>query len=339
MTHTTIESDDTKDLLSAAQVMKKIRTAQERLAGHARVTPVLTSTTLEQRVGHAVFLKCENFQRVGAFKFRGAFNAMSALPREQRERGVLTYSSGNHAQAIALSGRLLDTPVTIVMPHNAPEAKLAATRGYGARVVLYDPDSEERETVAASLPDAARMTLIPPFDHYEVIAGQGTAAVELLDQIDAPAQRTIRRLLVPVGGGGLLAGCATAVKALAPDVEVIGVEPERADDAARSFRSGRLERIEHADTIADGTRTPSLGVRNFALIRELVDDIITVSEDDIRAAVYFLFQRMKIVVEPSGALGVAAMLAGATGSPSASGVIISGGNVDNTLFANIISSS
>lgn len=336
MTHTTIEADNTKELLPAAEVMKKIRAAQRRLTGFAHVTPVLTSTTLDDRAGRSVLLKCENFQRVGAFKFRGAFNAMAALSPEERSRGVLTYSSGNHAQAIALTGRLLETRVTVVMPQNAPPAKLAATRGYGAHVVLYDPEVDDREAVAARQPGAAKMTLIPPFDHYEVIAGQGTTAVELVEQLDATGQPELQQLLVPVGGGGLLAGCATASKFLSPNARVIGVEPEQADDAARSFRSGRLIRIEKADTIADGTRTPALGIRNFALIRELVDDIITVSEDEIRAAVYFLFERMKIVVEPSGALGVAALLAGRAGNATASGVILSGGNVDQRLFAEIV---
>lgn len=319
--------------------MQKIVAARQRLQGHAHVTPVLTSRTLDRYTGQRVFLKCENLQRVGAFKFRGAFNALSALSPAQRAAGVLTYSSGNHAQAMALAGQLLDTAVTVVMPDNAPAAKLAATREYGARVVLYDPRSDNRETVAQKLPEAQHLTLIPPFDHYDVIAGQGTAAMEFIEQLESLGGPALGQLLVPVGGGGLLAGCATAIKALSPATRVIGVEPEQADDAARSFKSGTIVRIEHPDTIADGTRTPALGVRNFALIKALVDDIVTVSEEQIKTAVRFLFERMKIVAEPSGALGVAALMAGLAADVDTSGVILSGGNVDNQLFADIIRSS
>ena len=339
MTAVDSKRDDTKDLLSPAQVMAKIEAARERLDGHAHRTAVLTSRTLDRLSGRRVLLKCENLQRVGAFKFRGAFNAMSALSDAQRKQGVLTYSSGNHAQAMALAGHLLNTRVTVVMPDNAPPAKLAATREYGADVVLYDHLTQVREEVAAKLPAAQSAVLIPPFDHYDVIAGQGTTACEFIEQVAELEQEPLDQLLIPVGGGGLLGGCAVATGALSPSTRVIGVEPEQADDAARSFRSGQIERIERADTIADGTRTPSLGVRNFALIRELVDDIVTVSEEEIRRAVYTLFERLKIVVEPSGALGVAALLAHKAGDAETSGVILSGGNVDTELFAEIVSSS
>jgi threonine dehydratase len=311
------------ELLDGEAVMAELRAAAERLEGAARRTPVLTSRTLDARAGGAVFLKCENFQNVGAFKFRGAYNALSRLSPAQRRTGVLTYSSGNHGQAVARVGQMLGIPVVVVMPHNAPAGKLAATRGYGANVITYDPDEISREALAATLPEAATHALIPPYDHYDVIAGQGTTALELFEQTES-----LQRLLVPTGGGGLLAGCSVAAHFIRPDCRVIGVEPELADDAARSFRSGRIEKVLNPPTIADGTRTPSLGVRNFALIREYTDDIVTVSEDAIRAATAFLFERLKIVVEPSGALGVAALLSGVVPPGKDTGVILSGGNVD-----------
>jgi len=315
-------------VLEAAQVMDLITLAQRRLSAQAHRTPVATSRTLNALAGVNAHLKCENLQRVGAFKFRGAFNAISALDAQQRSRGVLTYSSGNHAQAMALAGQLLDTQVTVVMPNNAPRAKLAATREYGANVVLYDPYTQAREDVAAQLPEAQNATLIPPFDHYDVIAGQGTAALELFQQLHAQDDTALDTLLVPVGGGGLLAGSAVASHFTSPKTRVIGVEPANADDAARSLRSGKIVRIEFPDTIADGTRTLAVGERNFALMQTLVDDIILVTEDEIKTAVCFLYERMKLVVEPSGALGVAALLAGKAESMSTVGVILSGGNVD-----------
>ena len=322
------------ELLDGDAVMAEIRAAAGRLRGVARRTPVLTSRTLDDCAGGAVFLKCENFQNVGAFKFRGAYNALSRLAPEQRRRGVLTYSSGNHGQAVARVGQLLDIPVVVVMPHNAPAGKLAATRGYGARIVTYDPLQITREALAATLPETATHTLIPPYDHYDVIAGQGTTALELFGQTEP-----LRRLLVPTGGGGLLAGCSVAAHFASPGCRVIGVEPELADDAARSFRSGRIESVLNPATIADGTRTPSLGVRNFALIRAYTHDIVTVSEDAIRAAVAFLFERMKIVVEPSGALGVAALLSGVLPPAERSGVIVSGGNVDARTMCGVFGGS
>ena len=330
------DEHNTIELLTAADVMSRIELATSRLRGYAHVTPVFTSAQLDARTGSQVWLKCEQFQRVGAFKFRGAFNALSALTDEQRVHGVLTYSSGNHAQAMALACRILDIQVTVVMPDNAPAAKLAATRDYGAHVVTFNPRTAVREAVAATLPQAKRAVLIPPFDHYDVIAGQGTAAFEMHGQIKAAQGKSLDTLLVPVGGGGLIAGSAVATHVLSPHTRVIGVEPKQADDAARSLRAGHIVRNEAVDTIADGTRTPALGVRNFALIRELVSDIVTVSERDIANAVQFLFERLNVVVEPSGALGVAALLSGSVPGSSNVGAILSGGNVDAGLYAQII---
>jgi threo-3-hydroxy-L-aspartate ammonia-lyase len=302
-----------------------VRAAAARLRGHAHRTPVLTSRTLDARTGSTVFLKCESFQRGGAFKFRGAFNAMSQLSAEERRRGVIAYSSGNHAQAIALAGRELGVPVLIVMPADAPASKTAATRGYGAEVVLYDRATQDREALAAALQAERGMTLIPPYDHAGVVAGQGTAALELLEETGP-----LDALLVPCGGGGLLSGTALAAQALAPGCRVIGVEPERADDAARSFRTGVLQtRQDGPDTIADGLRTPSLGRITFPLVRSLVAEMRTVGEAQIVEAMRFLWTRMKVMAEPSGAVPVAALLAdGGALRGARVGIVISGGNVD-----------
>ncbi len=301
-----------------------VAAAAERLKGVAHRTPVLTSRTLDQRLSATVFLKCESFQRMGAFKFRGAYNAISRLSDEERRRGVITYSSGNHAQATALAGRLLGTSVTVVMPIDAPAVKRAATEGYGGRVVTYDPVREQREVVARALQGEKGPVLIPPFDHPHVIAGQGTAAKELIEEVDG-----LDRLLVPCGGGGLLSGSALAAKRLAPECRVIGVEPEAGDDATRSFKTGVLQSVHHPRTIADGARTESLGTITFPLVRQHVDDMVTVSDAEIVEALRFLWERMKLVVEPTGALGLAAALAGrvdVTGQQV--GVIVSGGNAD-----------
>jgi len=298
--------------------------AAERLQGIARRTPVMTSTHLDERLSAKLYLKCENFQRAGAFKIRGAYNAISRIPVEDRARGVLAYSSGNHAQAVALACRLLGVSATVVMPTNAARVKRVATEAYGARIVEYDPATAKREDVARRLQEDGAPTLIPPFDHPHIVAGQGTAAKELFEEAGE-----LQMLLVPCGGGGLLSGSSIAARALSPQCKVIGVEPEGADDAARSFRSGRLERCEHPDTIADGARTPSLGEIPFAIIRRNVDDIVTVSDREIVDAMKFLWERMKLVVEPTGALGLAAALAGKVQvSGQAVGVIVSGGNVD-----------
>jgi threonine dehydratase len=297
--------------------------AAERLRGIAHRTPVLTSRTLNERAGAEVYLKCENLQRVGAFKFRGAYNAIARLGEAERRRGVLAYSSGNHAQAIALAGRLLGVPTVIVMPTNAPAAKRAATEGYGAEVVLYDPEETSREALSAELVEARGLVLIPPYDHADVIAGQGTAALELMEEVGP-----LDVLITPCGGGGLLSGSALAVKATQPACRVVGVEPALADDATRSFLSGELQTVKNPPTIADGLRTPSLGRLTFPLVRQNVDAMWTVEEAEIVRAMRFLWERMKLVVEPSGAVGPAALLAGRAAGAGRVGVVLSGGNVD-----------
>jgi len=301
-----------------------VQAAAARLQGIAHRTPVATSRTLDERLGASVFLKCENLQRMGAFKFRGAYNAVARLGPGDRARGVLTYSSGNHAQATALACRLLGARATIVMPENAPRAKRCATEGYGARIVAYDPAREKREEVAERLRQDGDPVLIPPYDHADVIAGQGTAARELFEEAGA-----LDVLLVPCGGGGLLSGSALAARALAPSCRVVGVEPELADDATRSFRTGTLQTVSNPPTIADGARTPSLGTLTFPLVRANVDDMATVSDDDLVRAMRFAFERLKLVVEPTGVLGLAAALSGRVSARGKRvGVILSGGNVD-----------
>lgn len=291
----------------------------------------MTCATLDRACGARVLLKCENLQRVGAFKFRGAFNAISRLGEAERRRGVITFSSGNHAQAVALAGRLLGVETTVVMPTNAPRSKSAATRGYGAEVVEYDADEAVREEVAAALQAERGSVLIPPYDHPDVIAGQGTAALELLEQAEQ-----LDWLLAPCGGGGLLSGAALAAAGNGGDCRVVGVEPELADDAVRSFRTGTLQTVRNPQTIADGTRTPSLGKLTFPLVLRHVHDMVTVSEEAIAEAVRFLFERAKLVVEPSGALGVAALLSGTAKVDGRVGVILSGGNVDGETFAALL---
>ena len=298
--------------------------AHKRLTGVAHKTPVLTSRTIDRLVNSQVFFKCENFQRAGAFKFRGAYNALSQLSESQKRRGVLTFSSGNHAGAIAISGQLLNIPTTIVMPDDAPSVKLAATRGYGAEVLLYKRAQMTREDLAQQLIKERQLTFIHPYDRPHVIAGQGTAAKELIEEVGE-----LDLLLVCCGGGGLLSGCAIATKALSPRCKVIGVEPEKADDATRSFHTKTLHTVHNPDTIADGARTPSLGKITFPIVLHYVDDMVTVSEEAIRRTMFFLWERMKIVVEPTGVLAAAALLSGVVKAPDARvGVIISGGNVD-----------
>ena len=298
--------------------------AHKRLTGVAHKTPVLTSRTIDRLVNSQVFFKCENFQRAGAFKFRGAYNALSQLSEPQKRRGVLTFSSGNHAGAIAISGQLLNIPTTIVMPDDAPSVKQAATRGYGAEVLLYKRAQMTREDLAQQLIKERQLTFIHPYDHPHVITGQGTAAKELIEEVGE-----LDLLLVCCGGGGLLSGCAIATKALSPGCKVIGVEPEKADDATRSFHTKTLHTVHNPDTIADGARTPSLGKITFPIVLHYVDDMVTVSEEAIRRIMFFLWERMKIVVEPTGVLAAAALLSGVVKAPDARvGVIISGGNVD-----------
>lgn len=301
-----------------------VAAASRRIEGVAHRTPVLTSRTVNAVSGSSAYFKCENFQRVGAFKFRGAYNALAQFSAEQRKRGVLAYSSGNHAQAIALAGRLLDIPAAIIMPEDAPRVKLRATRGYGADIIPYDPAQRAREELAAEIAEERGFTVIPSYDHPHVVAGQGTAGEELLQEVGA-----LDVLLVPCGGGGLLSGCAIAAGALAPSCRVIGVEPARADDATRSFRTGTLQRVHNPDTVADGARTPFLGAVTFPLVLRYVDDMVTIEEDQILAAMRFLWERMKIVVEPTGALAAAALLYGVVSAPGQRvGILVSGGNVD-----------
>src|SRR5216683_1248577 len=279
-----------------------VSSAAERLAGHAHRTPVMTSHTVDERTGARVFFKCENLQRMGAFKFRGAYNAMSRLSSDERRRGVLAYSSGNHAQAVALAGQLLGVRVTIVMPADAPAVKIEATRGYGAEIVLYDKRREVREEVAERVARERELPVIPPFDHPLVIAGQGTAAKELIEEAGP-----LDYLFVPCSGGGLISGCAVAASHLAPGCKVIGVEPEAGDDATRSLKTKTLQSCYNPDTIADGACTHSLGRLTFPLVLRYVHDMVIVSDAELVRAMFYLWERMKIVVEPTGALGAAGL--------------------------------
>jgi threonine dehydratase len=309
----------------------QIQAAKARLKGWANVTPTISSRTLNKMVNAEVFFKCENLQRVGAFKFRGAFNSVSQLSEEQKANGVIAYSSGNHGQAIASVCQMLGIKATVVMPSNAPAIKRAATEGYGATIIEYDPQITIREDIARKLALEHGYTTIPPFDHEHVIAGQGTAALELFDEVG-----DLDLLLTPCGGGGLLSGSAISAKAVSPKCRVIGIEPELADDATRSFRTGELQTVQNPPTIADGTRTPSLGRITFPLVLKYVDDMQTVSESSIMEAVKFFFYRMKQVVEPSGALGLAALMSKTVQAEGKIGVIISGGNIDAEMLTKIL---
>lgn len=317
------------------KMFEQIKNAVNQLEGFANKTPVLSSSTLNKKLGAEVYFKCENFQKIGAFKFRGAFNCISQLTEQEKQRGIIAFSSGNHAQAVALVGKMLGIKTTIIMPNNAPEIKLAATKGYGAEVVIYDVKTEVREEVTGKTQEKYGYSLIAPFDNYHVIAGQGTAAYELHQKVIG-----LTKLLAPCGGGGLLSGSAIATKGLNPDCEVIGIEPANADDATQSFNTGKLVSIPNPNTIADGTRTTSLGKLTFPLIQEHVDAMKTVSEKAIIQAVQFHLLRMKIVVEPSGALGLAALLSKAVevNPDEKVGVIISGGNIDPTTLTQILES-
>lgn len=308
-----------------------VEAAASRIAGVAHRTPVLTSSTLDALTGAEFFFKCENFQRMGAFKFRGAFNALSKFSAEQRKAGVVAFSSGNHAQGIALSAQLLNIPATIVMPHDAPAAKVAATKGYGAQVVVYDRYKEDREAIGRRLAEENGLTLIPPYDHPDILSGQGTAARELFEETGA-----LDHLFVPLGGGGLLSGTALATRALAPQCVLHGVEPEAGDDGQRSFRTGEIVHIDTPVTIADGAQTQHLGHITFGIIKRDVNDILTASDADLVEAMKFFATRMKMLVEPTGCLGLAAalnlreQLAG-----KRVGVIISGGNIDLERFCSL----
>ncbi len=312
--------------------LEDVREAAERLKGVAHRTPVVTSSTVDGRTGASVFVKCENFQRVGAFKFRGAFNAVSRLSPEQLRRGVVAYSSGNHAQAVALTARLLGSSAVIVMPVDTPASKRAAVEGYGAEVVTYDRYSEDRAVIAGVLAVERGLAVIPPYDHPQVIAGQGTAALELLEEVP-----DLDVLVTPVGGGGLIAGSAVAAKGVLPSIRVVGVEPEAGDDTKRSLEAGTRVTIPVPRTIADAMGATVPGEVTFPLNRRLVDEVVLVSDDELRDAMRFLFDRMKLVAEPTGASPVAALLAGRLPVPGLRvGVILSGGNVDATRFAELL---
>ena len=306
--------------------------AAERIAGAAHRTPVLTSRTADARTGGRLFFKAENLQRAGAFKFRGAYNAVSALPEEARRRGVLAYSSGNHAQAMALASRLLDVPATIVMPLDAPAMKVAATRGYGAEVVSYDRYTQDREALGRGIAAERGLTLIPPYDHPDVIAGQGTLALELFEETGP-----LDILVACLGGGGQLAGCALAAAARSPGCRLIGVEPEAGNDGQLSFRSGQIVRIPVPQTIADGAQTTHLGLHTFPIIRDRIADVLTVSDAQLVETMRFFAERMKIVVEPTGCLAAAAVLNGLVDVRGKRvGVVISGGNIDLATFARLV---
>jgi len=306
--------------------------ASERIAGVAHRTPVMTSRTANSELGAEVFFKCENLQRMGAFKFRGAYNALAKFDDQQRCAGVVAFSSGNHAQGIALSAQLSGIPATIIMPHDAPPSKIAATRGYGADVVLYDRYTQDREQIGRDLAQQRGMTLIPPYDHFDVIAGQGTAAKELFEEVGQ-----LDALFVCLGGGGLLSGSALSTRALSPATKLYGVEPEAGNDGQQSFRSGSIVHIDTPKTIADGAQTQHLGNLTFPIIRRDVDDILTVSDEQLRAEMRFFAARMKLVVEPTGCLGLAAARAMKEQLQGQRvGIIISGGNVDVARYAELL---
>jgi threonine dehydratase len=312
--------------------LEDIRAAAERLAGQAHRTPIVTSRTLDSLVGAQVLLKCENFQRMGAFKFRGAYNALSQLSTEQLARGVCAYSSGNHAQAVALAASLLGTKATILMPEDAPESKVEAVLGYGAEVRRFDRYTADRTALAAELAAQYGFSIIPPYEHPAIMAGQGTAALEFLEEAGA-----VDVLLAPLGGGGLMAGTAVAASSLYPDIEIIGVEPAAGDDHQRSFAAGKRVAIDVPRTIADGLAVNEPGEQTFAINHRLVSEVVTVTDDEIRAAMRFLFDRMKLVVEPSGATVVAALLTGRVRAPGKRvGLIISGGNVSADRFRELL---
>ena len=319
-------------LATALPTYDDVLAATTRLAGHAHRTPVLRSRFVDTLLGAEVAFKCENFQRSGAFKFRGAFNALSRFSDAQRRAGVVTFSSGNHAQAIALSARLLAMPATIVMPHDTPAIKLAATRGYGAEVVIYDRFTEDREAIGRRLASERGLTLVPPFDHPDVIAGQGTATKELIDEAGP-----LDYLFVPMGGGGLVSGASLAAHALAPACKIYGVEPEAGNDGQQSFRSGAIVHIATPKTIADGAQTQHLGQLTFAIIRRELADVLTASDAQLIEAMQLFAARLKIVVEPTGCLGFAAARhAGLPIQGKRVGIVVSGGNIDLAHYAELL---
>jgi threonine dehydratase len=312
--------------------LQDVRDAAKRIEGVAHHTPVIHSRTLDGLVGAEVLIKAENLQRIGAFKFRGAYNAIRKLPADQLARGIAAYSSGNHAQAVALSALELGTTAVIVMPADTPQSKLDAVAGYGAEIITYDRYTGNREEIGRKLAADRGLTLIPPYEHPDVIAGQGTAALELLDEVGR-----LDALVAPVGGGGLMAGSAIAAKGLQPGIRVVGVEPEAGDDTRRSLAAGQRVTIDVPRTIADGQAAPTPGELTFSINKELVDEIVLVSDDEIRDALRFAVDRLKLVMEPSGASGLAALLAGRLQPvPARIGVIVSGGNVGAKRLAELI---
>ena len=318
--------------MSSLPTYADVAAAAGRIKGHAHHTPVLRSSTMDQRLGAQVFFKCENFQRMGAFKFRGAFNALSRFDAAQRMAGAIAFSSGNHAQAIALSARLLGIPAVILMPADAPQAKIDATRGYGGEVILFDRFKQDREVLTREIAAQRGMTLIPPFDHADVIAGQGTAAKELFEEVGA-----LDYLFVCMGGGGLLSGSALSARALSAHCAVLGVEPEAGNDGQQSFRSGAIVHIPTPTTIADGAQTQAVGELTFAIIRRDVQDVLTVSDAQLVQAMRFYAERMKMIVEPTGCLSLAAVChAGLPLQGKRVGVIVSGGNVDLQRFGQLL---
>ena len=317
------------DTMAHIPTFAEVESAATQIAGVAHKTPVATSKTIDARTGAQLFFKCENLQRAGAFKFRGAYNALSRLDADERRRGVVTFSSGNHAQAIALAGQVLDIPRVIVMPSDAPAVKRIATEGYGGEVILYDRDKEDREAIGKRLASERGLTLIPPYDHPHIIAGQGTAARELIEEVGP-----LDLLFVPCGGGGLLSGSAIAARAMAPACRVVGVEPAAGDDATRSFKTKTLQTVDNPKTVADGARTPSLGSLTFPIVLGQVSDMTTVDDPTLLKTMFYLWERMKLVVEPTGALGAAAAIEGTTPIRGLRvGVVLSGGNVDLSQIA------
>lgn len=312
-----------------------VRAAAQRLTGHAYRTPVATSRTLNDLIGAQIFCKCENLQRGGAFKFRGAFNAISQLSDGQRSRGVVSFSSGNHAQAVALVGKLLNTPTVIVMPNDAPVIKLTATRGYGAEVVLYDRVEQKREVIAHQIAEERGLTLVPPFDHPHIIAGQGTAAMELLT--DVP---DLDVLSVPIGGGGLISGCSIAAHAMRPGIRIIGVEPDTANDTFLSLQKGEIVATEQSHSIADGLLPTAPGQITFPIMQQHLESVVVVSDEAMADAVRFMLLRMKLLVEPSGVAPIAALMSGKVPNVQDKkiGVVLSGGNVDPAKLAGMLTS-
>ncbi|HGF6559348.1 threo-3-hydroxy-L-aspartate ammonia-lyase [Providencia sp. PROV188] len=309
-----------------------VEAAAQRIAGIAHKTPVMTSTTVNKEFGAELFFKCENFQRMGAFKFRGALNALSQLTPAQKKAGVIAFSSGNHAQGIALAAQMLNIPATILMPIDSPEVKVAATQGYGAKVIRFDRYTQDREQLCRDLAEKEGLTIIPPYDHVDIIAGQGTAAKELFEEVGE-----LDALFVCLGGGGLLSGCALAARALSPNCKVYGVEPEAGNDAQQSFRSGKIVHIDTPKTIADGAQTQHVGNYTFELIKQNVDDILTVTDAQLVDRMKFYAERMKIIVEPTGCLSFAAALKMKEQLRGKRiGIIISGGNVDIKRFAELM---